>query len=298
MMKKTLSLKQYSIAAVALIGTTAAYSQVAYTDIDPDVVLDEPDEIFGIDLDDDGLNDFNFFNESFTTTVFYSDLANIRALFVGAFDTMQNGIIASLGYLSGGGGYTYFRPYPLDSGIIVGEMFNFYNDNYQTLAKIAYKTIDPEDALPGGKWYPWYGEDITNKFIGFRFIDEVESLHYGWIRCSVIDSGHTLIIHDYAYEMTQDNPIIAGDTISYVDINNHQSVANVVIYSTGQLISINCENKYFTNVNVIDMSGKVLLSKTSRYNSLEIKINHLPKGAYIVKVLVDNIAITKKIIKY
>ena len=57
MMKKTLSLNQYSIAAVALIGTTAAYSQVAYTDIDPDVVLDEPDEIFGIDLDDDGLND-------------------------------------------------------------------------------------------------------------------------------------------------------------------------------------------------------------------------------------------------
>jgi 5'(3')-deoxyribonucleotidase len=91
---------------------------------------------------------------------------------------------------------------------------------------------------------------------------------------------------------------LRGDTISYVDINNHQSVANVVIYSTGQLISINCENKYFTNVNVIDMSGKVLLSKTSRYNSLEIKINHLPKGAYIVKVLVDNIAITKKIIKY
>ncbi|MBK7503561.1 MAG: hypothetical protein IPI52_00065 [Bacteroidetes bacterium] len=79
-MANKFSLLQYSTAAVALLGVTAASSQVVYTDIDPDVVLDEPDEMFGIDLDDDGLNDFNFFNESFTTTVFYGDLANVKAL--------------------------------------------------------------------------------------------------------------------------------------------------------------------------------------------------------------------------
>ncbi|MBK9556443.1 MAG: hypothetical protein IPO47_11535 [Bacteroidetes bacterium] len=93
-MANKFSLLQYSTAAVSLLGVTSASSQVVYTDIDPDVVLDEPDEIFGIDLDDDGLNDFNFFNESFTTYIPYAG-ALIHAIFVGAFDTMQNGIVGS-----------------------------------------------------------------------------------------------------------------------------------------------------------------------------------------------------------
>ena len=81
---------QYSAAALALLSAkAAAYSQTIYTDIDPDVILDEPGETFGIDLDEDGLNDFNFFNKSFTTTVFYMDLANVKALFVGAFDSAE-----------------------------------------------------------------------------------------------------------------------------------------------------------------------------------------------------------------
>ena len=134
-MKGKFSLLQYSTAAAALINA-AAYSQVVYTDIDPDVVLDEPDEIFGVDLDLDGLNDFNFFNESFTTTVFYMDLANVKALFVGAFDTMQNGIVGSTGFLSGSGGFTYYRPYALEQNELIGNSDNFYNDNYQTLANI------------------------------------------------------------------------------------------------------------------------------------------------------------------
>ncbi|MBK9454600.1 MAG: LysM peptidoglycan-binding domain-containing protein [Bacteroidetes bacterium] len=49
---------------------------------------------------------------------------------------------------------------------------------------------------------------------------------YGWIRCSVIDSGRTLIIHDYAYELQPNYPIIAGDTVSYVDIIDNFTCCN------------------------------------------------------------------------
>ncbi len=100
-----------SIAFLSLHGNTNA--QAVYINIDPDVILDTPGQIFGIDLDNDGLNDFNFFNKSYTTTVFYDDIANVKALFVGAFDTMQNGVMGSTGYLSGFGGYTYYWPYAL-----------------------------------------------------------------------------------------------------------------------------------------------------------------------------------------
>ena len=298
MLKKTLSLKQYSTAAVALIGSTATYSQVAYTDIDPDIVLDKPDEIFGIDLDDDGLNDFNFFNESFTTTVFYSDLANVKAIFVGAFDSMQNGIVGSTGYLSGGGGYSYFFPYVLDEDEVIGSFDNFYNDNYQTLAMEIDKFTSPFEPSHQGNWYYFYGAEVVNKFIGLRFVKADESLHYGWIRCSVIDSGRTLIIHDYAYETTPNKQIIAGDTLSYVDINNSTTIDGVEIYSNNQIITIKSEKKYFSGSNIVDMSGKVIITNNVESKFLEFDITQLPKGMYLVNIFIDKKNFCKKIFKY
>ena len=84
-MKKGFSLTQYSLAAGAILAPVAAFSQAVYTDIDPDIILDEPGEHWGFDLDDDGLNDFNFFNKSFTTTVWYGVEGQVKALFAGVF---------------------------------------------------------------------------------------------------------------------------------------------------------------------------------------------------------------------
>ncbi|MCB0536950.1 MAG: hypothetical protein KDE33_05410, partial [Bacteroidetes bacterium] len=132
-MNKRFTLKQYSTAAAVLLAPAAAFSQAVYTDIDPDVILDEPGETFGIDLDEDGLNDFNFFNKSFTTTVFYMDLANVKALFVGAFDSAENGIVGN--YVTFSGGYFYNRPYAMLINEQIDSSVQFFNDNYQTMAK-------------------------------------------------------------------------------------------------------------------------------------------------------------------
>jgi hypothetical protein len=260
-MANKFSLLQYSTAAVALLGVTAASSQVVYTDIDPDVVLDEPDEMFGIDLDDDGLNDFNFFNESFTTTVFYGDLANVKALFVGAFDTMLNGIAGSTGFLSGGGGYTYYRPYIIQDGEIIGGAFNFYNNNYQTLAMEIDEFSSPFPPTHNGNWYYFYGGEVIEKFLGISFTDEDNIKRYGWIRCSVIDSGRTLIIHDYAYELQPDYPIIAGDTVSYVDIKGQPSLV-ATVYSFNKAVYINLQIQTPTQLTIVDLNGQTILAKT------------------------------------
>lgn len=292
-MANQFSLLQYSIAAVALLGVTAASSQVVYTDIDPDVVLDEPDEMFGIDLDGDGLNDFNFFNESFTTTVFYGDLANVKALFVGAFDTMLNGIAGSTGFLSGGGGYTYYWPFALSNESVIDENLNFYNNNYQSLVLIKYKT-DVPFILPQGNWTSFYkGVEILNHYIGFRFIDEENAKRYGWIRCSVVDSGRTLIIHDYAYELQPDYPIIAGDTVSYVDIHDQPSLI-ASVYSFNSTVYIKLHNHTLTQLIIVDLTGQTILA-TTIYNQFEIvDMNFFPKGIYLVTLKEgENIMTTK-----
>lgn len=293
-MASKFSLLQYSTAAVALLGVTAASSQVVYTDIDPDVVLDEPDEMFGIDLDDDGLNDFNFFNESFTTTVFYGDLANVKALFVGAFDTILNGIAGSTGFLSGGGGYTYNWPFALPSGSVIDENLDFDNNNYQSLVMLKYKT-DVPFVLPQGNWTSFYeGLEILNHFIGFRFTNEENELRYGWIRCSVIDSGRTLIIHDYAYELQPDYPIIAGDTVSYVNIQEQPTVF-ATVYSFNTTVYINLQNHTPAQLTIVDVNGQTVLA-TTIYNQNEIiEMNYFPKGIYFVTLKEGQNLLTTKV---
>ncbi|KRP06849.1 MAG: hypothetical protein ABR95_10225 [Sphingobacteriales bacterium BACL12 MAG-120813-bin55] len=293
-MKKKFSLLQYSTAAVALLGATAASSQVVYTDIDPDVVLDEPDEMFGIDLDGDGLNDFNFFNESFTTTVFYGDLANVKALFVGAFDTIQNGIAGSTGFLSGGGGYTYYWPYALTNGNLIDGKLNFFNSNYQSLVAIKYKT-DVPFILPQGNWTSFYlGVEHLNQFIAIRFIDEENLLRYGWIRCSVINSGRTLIIHDYAYESQPDYPIVAGDTNSYVNVSEQNSL-NASVYSFENKVFINLITNGSVHLIISEITGTIILEKKLNTQFETVDMSRFPAGMYIVHLSQNNRQLAKKI---
>ncbi|HMX04159.1 MAG TPA: T9SS type A sorting domain-containing protein [Chitinophagales bacterium] len=293
-MANKFSLLQYSTAAAALLGVTAASSQVVYTDIDPDVVLDEPNEMFGIDLDDDGLNDFNFFNESFITTVFYGDLANVKALFVGAFDTILNGIAGSTGFLSGGGGYTYYWPYAMQNGVIIDENLNFFNSNYQSLVALKYK-IDVPFVLPQGNWTSFYsGYEHLNEYVAIRFADEEAIMRYGWIRCSVVDSGRTLIIHDYAYELQPDQPIIAGDTVSFVNIQEQPSLF-ATVYNYNTTIYINLHNYTPTQLTIVNLTGQTILDK-SIYNQFEIvDMNYFPKGIYLVTLKEGENILTRKV---
>lgn len=294
-MKNTFSLLQYSISAAAVLSTAAVYSQVVYTDIDPDVVLDEPDEMFGIDLDDDGLNDFNFFNESFTTYIPYAGDAQVNAIFVGVFDTMLNGVAGSTLYFSAGPGYTYYTPFALQQGEIIGESIAFYNDNYQTMARTDVIIGLPSISSHQGNWNPYLWGYKLEDYIGFHFTDEESIQRYGWIRCSVIDSGRTLIIHDYAYESQPDYPILAGDTVSYVRINELINTLDAIVYSFNRNIYIHKNEYQKTEIFITDPLGNKVIS-TELVNELTtIDMSNFSTGIYLVNLIQNDKRFTKKL---
>ncbi|MFZ1609497.1 MAG: T9SS type A sorting domain-containing protein [Chitinophagales bacterium] len=292
-MQNKYSLLQYSLSAAALLQSAATYSQVIYTDVEPDVILDEPGEVWGFDLDADGLNDFNFFNRSFTTTVWYGDEGQVKVIYAGAFDSIQNGLIGKTAYFSGYGGYTYYLPSPLDFGFEINNLANFNNANYQTLANEIFKPEFPPTTGHFGYWYPWYGEDITNQYLGFRFTDEESVQRYGWIRCSVIDSGHTLIIHDYAYESQPNHPIAAGSLETYVAIENNNPLYS--IYSFGNTIYYHLPSEDIgSEITLFDLAGRIIYSGNITETNSSISPNCLP-GIYVVRITTSTQRITRKV---
>ena len=292
-MNKRFTLKQYSTAAAVLLAPAAAFSQAVYTDIDPDVILDEPGETFGIDLDEDGLNDFNFFNKSFTTTVFYMDLANVKALFVGAFDSAENGIVGN--YVTFSGGYFYNRPYAMLINEQIDSSVQFFNDNYQTMAKEIDKFYSPFENTHVGNWFTW-GSNILNHYIGFRFSDIEYVKRYGWIRCSVIDSGRTLIIHDYAYESKPETPILTGDTIGDTTTVSIQEgeFSGLTVYSFGNSVFISTPLNDI-QYRILNLQGELILNGRVTSGSYKLDLNTAASGIYLVECHQEEMRKTFKI---
>ncbi|MCB9019917.1 MAG: T9SS type A sorting domain-containing protein [Chitinophagales bacterium] len=295
-MIKRFTLKQYSTAAAALLAPAAAFSQAVYTDVDPDIVLDEQGEWWGFDLDGDGLNDFNFFNKSFSTTVWYSDWGEVKGLFAGVFDTMQNGLNGQTYYFSGNGGYTYYLPNNLESNELINDKIQFYNANYQTLAKTIYRPAWPPSTDNWGPWNSYFWGLQENKFIGFKFVDEDAITRYGWIRCSVVDTNRTLIIHDYAYESKPDTPILTGDTIGDTTTVSIQEgeFSGPTVYSFGNSVFINTP---LNNVEyrILNLQGEVILNGQVTSRSYKLDLNTAETGIYLIECRQEKLRKTFKI---
>ena len=122
-------------------------------------------------------------------------------------------------------------------------------------------------------------------------------MHYGWVRCSVIDTANVLIIFDYAYETKCETGILAGDTIgdtSGVSISE-LNIFNATIYSFNNTIYINIPNYQNTQITVYDINGNKIYNKILEGNSAVINMENFAAGIYVVSVKQGENVVTKKV---
>lgn len=295
-MRNFKNLQQYSLFSAAfLLIKGKASSEVVYTDIDPDVTIQNNGETYFIDMDNNGTIDFDFLKTS-GSYYFWNGSSStwryVEGIWAGP-NYFENEIAGYNVTHGAGGGVSYF-PDGLNFGELVANSLYFQNWGFQIMAK-GYKLIGNsgdtiwDDVI--GKWAP----DINNKYLGVRFYDEVACLHYGWIRCSSEDSTNVLRIQDFAYETECDRPILAGDTISYVEIEEENDM-NATIYSFDNIIHLQFprqpESGYLTEV--IDVFGEVVYNGnfTSKTQTIELDVT---PGIYFVKISCGNLLSVKKI---
>lgn len=70
MKHKEFSLQKYSVmAGVFIIMQNNSIAEVIYTDIEPDIILDEGGEAAELDMNDDGISDFSFITIRFNIMI-------------------------------------------------------------------------------------------------------------------------------------------------------------------------------------------------------------------------------------
>jgi len=282
------SLKAYTASAISFLALhREADCQVVYVDIDPDIILSEGGQVAELDLDQNGTIDFWFHNNSFFlqyytydggTTSFTRQNILIGPEIDGNLIAGDSEII-SLGYTA----YARFYPYALDFNQIINDSLSFQAAELQILA---LRSIDIYGGLVGfGFNCNWYNLEITERidhYIGINFgILELTNV-FGWIRCDVKNEGRTLVIKDYAYEMTPDYPIIAGDTIHYIDIIDSIPNSPVIIYSFNELLYISLKDSVETQVTIVNLAGQKINSFETVQKQNTMDLSSLASGIYIV----------------
>ncbi len=301
MKQNKFTLLQYSIFATGILVYNATVeAQVIYTDLDPDLLLDEHDEVGGVDMNNDGVFDFAFLN-GYATWVDVTSSGGTGASYLrycqwaGGYGTPANQIAGTSEYFSeeGGAGFTRYYPYKLINDALIDSKLQFQSWGYQRMAFKSYVDNPPHIFDSGGFWFP----NESEKFLGVRFVDSEDKLHYGWIRCSVIDSAEGLIIHDYAYEVEPDKPIEAGSTISYVGINDLTAVSNNFhIYTFNNNVFINSkEVSSDLHYQIVNLQGAIITIGNVNTNQIAIPID-AAAGIYLVELLhVGVIVYSKKV---
>ena len=284
------TLTDYTLFSAVFLQTQVVNAQVQYFDIEPDILLDENADLFLLDIDQDGINDFKFrHNEG----IYYTDWAYQPRywdiIFADALD--ENNWIAGSYFSTSSYGTTSYsnRPYILPFGYPVGVLLSFQKGNGQYIAKFVVTSLG-EITEEIGNW-----TEGAEGYFGIRMEREAH-YYYGWLRATVADSAKSITIHDYAYETIAYKSIIAGDKLGTTTISE----------SSSQLFEINCDGTtLFIHTNIAvnagnaeliiyDLSGKRVFSKQLSGGNQSIQLT-LQTGIYIATCKYNGDIITKTI---
>ena len=275
-MKKTTSenlskrLANYGALTAAIIGTAGANGHnIIYTDVNPD--FGAPGEIYFLDLNGDGTNDFileHFTNSSYGKLKAFNNSSGLGNAIIGAS--------VSSGYFN--------YPFTLSSNytISAGNANWNSNSNWQTmnLSSCYYSNSN------------WCG--VTDKYLGLRF-DIGGNTHYGWVRLDVDITNLNWKIKDYAYEATAGVPIVTPDpaTLSVTE-KLFEKIKIIALNKTIGLYNL----PESTDYKLYSITGQSILEGKTNKNMHVIEAGTVASGLYILEIKdnTSNSVLKKKVV--
>jgi len=183
------------VAGMTLTLGTKAHAAVQYTNLDPDVVINQAENEetrdFLLDLNNDGIPEFKIFQ---AFTAFYS----LTSYYLYSYNSVRlEATNGGLSAMRASAENAYVAALKSNDLISADQSFNAN----QVLGEFSFYDTQPE-----GMW-----SSAGQKFMGVKF-KIGENIHYGWVRLSVADGCHGFTVYDYAYEDEPDRAIKAGQT--------------------------------------------------------------------------------------
>jgi hypothetical protein len=261
-MKKSLLIT--TVVMMAGIATTNA--QIIYTDVSPDVnYTGSGDYTYNLDLNNDASIDF----------VLFSDINNVSGTLYEQLSITPTAGNSVNSYDAGGVKYTICNA----SGIEIDGDLDFFIVQSVMIYRIN------QSAQTNSPW-----TNATDRYLALRF-NIGSNIHYGWARLT--STGFSWTLKDYAYESTPAGPINTGEMPSTASISENESI-NFELYPNPAQESVTLNNLTIgSTLRLIDLTGKTILERAVSSTTLDLDLNLVKNGIYLVQ-LVQNGAIAQK----
>jgi hypothetical protein len=263
----------YSAAALAfLAGIGKADGQVVYTDVDPDLLVEAPEGLFYLDIDNDAIDDFLVSASSAAVYLLSSGgesiLYNVKGIF--AYPLSSNAVAGNPGDMPG-----FQYPDMLGTGVLVNAALNFQSAPFQSMV-YSFILEGETGAFPIIQEGEWMG-GATDKFLGLRFLKEGNT-HYGWLRLDVAADHSSFTIKDYAYDAT---PGVGITTDILQDVAANMIAGSVQLYSFGHQIMLYSSLATSCEIQVYDMAGNRIYEGQLESPSMIIDLPLAASGIYV-----------------
>jgi hypothetical protein len=247
-------------------------AQIIYTDVDPDVTVEEFLQGYGVDFNNDGKIDVHIAllnNTGVWVMHLIPDSAADNTFVI--YDGEEASILELDDEIAPASNW-----YQLGEGW-GGLLYGYWEES--------------------GEYGNWTGTQ-EDKYLGIKFEIGAE-FHYGWIHLTTHQYSYTemdFTIYDYAYNSTADELILAGDKGTGAgNVTHTLNLISVYPNPTAGILHYN-NIPNLKHITVFDLNGKQHFCSIDKLGHL-IDLSELNKGIYLLKFETKQGSIVKRIVK-
>ena len=282
-------LARFSAVAGAVLATGAVNSQIVYTDVNPDVLVDAISGPYDLDFNSDAVVDVTFGVQAIVNQT--GSQSGISFTFNGSVATVFPAAGNGVQQIIGSGSSSTMAVTPLNNGDLISSGAVFGGSVSGSLLGIAGIADIPLLSMtyPISQG-PFLG--VSDKFLGVKFMVGANT-HYGWARLNVTSGADKILIKDYAYNQNADLPILAGMMVGLDDVAVDQKVTikttlnNATINVTPDLIG--------GRIALLNMAGQEVKIVSINDVNTEIQLEGIDTGIYIISAQFEKGNVTKKV---
>ena len=278
-------LARFSAVAGAVLASSAVNSQIVYTNVDPDIIIDTASGQYNLDFNADAMIDVTL--NVMNVMEFTSISTSTSAVYAGSLAVVTPGIGAGVvSAILGSSSSSYVTA--MNNGDLIGTAAVFGGSSMAALAiDITITSSSSSYQISNGAFL-----GVTDKFLGVKFLIGTNT-HYGWARLDVSANADTIRLKDYAYNVAADSPILAGQTLGLdaISVENKVTIKTTLDNATinvtpdligGRVVMFNIAGQEIKVVQIIDVNTEIL------YEGVET-------GIYTITAQFDGGMVNKKV---
>ncbi len=278
-------LARFSAVAGAVLASSAVNSQIVYTNVDPDIIIDTASGQYNLDFNADAMIDVTL--NVMNVMEFTSISTSTSAVYAGSLAVVTPGIGAGVvSAILGSSSSSYVTA--MNNGDLIGTAAVFGGSSMAALAvDITITSSSSSYQISNGAFL-----GVTDKFLGVKFLIGTNT-HYGWARLDVSANADTIRLKDYAYNVAADSPILAGQTLGLdaISVENKVTIKTTLDNATinvtpdligGRVVMFNIAGQEIKVVQITDVNTEIL------YEGVET-------GIYTITAQFDGGMVNKKV---